>query len=296
MKARFAGTALFAAGLTLGLAVPRQLWPGASPSPTEVVRTGGTEPTAGRNGPPARRADGYERDSTSAPSRRLAEAKSERAAAATAPREIARRALDFTAFVRGKGVYGAGVLMDANGHVLTCWHVVDGLEDIQVSFVDGEPMPAKLLDHDKALDVALLKVDSRRIPGVKPASVNTLGMGDEVFAMGAPRKMSFSLSRGIVSYVGRVFDGVHYLQTDLPTNGGSSGGPVMNERGEVVGISSFILRNSQGLAFALPIDYALQRFSATLSETFDVSAFGAWVESRQPVAAAPSKPEAHKQK
>ena len=76
--------------------------------------------------------------------------------------------------------------------------------------------------------------------------------------------MPFSLSRGMVSYVGRRFERTFYLQTDLPLNAGSSGGPVLNDRGQVVAIASFVLRDSEGLAFALPIDYAYRRFAAAL--------------------------------
>jgi serine protease Do len=85
-----------------------------------------------------------------------------------------------------------------------------------------------------------------------------------VYAFGAPRKMAFSMSRGMVSYTGRDFEGLSYMQIDLALNGGSSGGPIVNSYGEVVGISSFILKKSQGLSFALPIDYARERFARYL--------------------------------
>ncbi len=196
------------------------------------------------------------------------------------PQEIAEEALGFTAFVRGKRVYGAGILVDGQGHVLTCWHVVNGTEGLTVSFADTDPLPARIVDHDEKLDLALLKVDLERNRPLRTASITTMRMGDEVFGMGAPRKMSFSLSRGIVSFVGRPFDGVLYLQTDLPTNGGNSGGPVMNERGEVVAIASFILRDSQGLAFALPIDYAYVRFATVLGAPPRRAEFESWLAAR----------------
>jgi serine protease Do len=180
------------------------------------------------------------------------------------PSEIARAALGFTAFVSGGRVYGAGVLLDRAGHVLTCRHVIEGLDTITVSFSDGASYPARVIDSDPALDIALLKIDSDRAPGLTPASVAGVELGDDVFALGAPRKMAFSLSRGMVSFVGRRFDRVYYLQTDLAMNGGSSGGPVLNDRGEVIALSSFVLRDSEGLAFALPIDYAYRRFASHL--------------------------------
>jgi serine protease Do len=78
--------------------------------------------------------------------------------------------------------------------------------------------------------------------------------------------MSFTVSRGIVSYVGREVEGTRYLQTDLPINDGNSGGPVVNARGELVGLMSFVLKRSQGLSFALPFNYAAVRFAARLGK------------------------------
>jgi S1-C subfamily serine protease len=178
--------------------------------------------------------------------------------------QIVREALGSTVFVRGGRVYGAGVLLDARGHVLTCQHVIAGLDQIVVSFSDGASFDATVVESDPKLDLALLRIATDRVPAVEPAAVTSVKLGDDVFAFGAPRKMAFSLSRGMVSYVGRAFDGVYYLQTDLAMNGGSSGGPVLNDRGQVVALSSFVLRDSEGLAFALPIEYAYRRFAAHL--------------------------------
>jgi serine protease Do len=177
---------------------------------------------------------------------------------------IARRALGFTVFVRGGRVYGAGVLADDQGHVLTCRHVIEGLDQISVTFSDGTTFPAQVVDSDPVLDVALLQIAPGRKSELTPASVTDVELGDDVYAIGAPRKMAFSLSRGMASYVGRPFSGVYYLQTDLAMNAGSSGGPVLDDRGRVIAISSFVLRDSEGLAFALPIDYAYRRFRKQL--------------------------------
>jgi S1-C subfamily serine protease len=197
-------------------------------------------------------------------------------------REIARRALEFTVTVRGGPVYGAGVLID-DRHVLTSDHVVEGVKKLEVEFYGGRPaQPAKVLARDKRLDLALLEIPSA--PGSRTAA--TLGtivdieMGDAVYAMGTPRKLGFSLSRGVVSYVGRSFDGTLHLQTDLATNSGSSGGPILNERGEVVAITSFILRGSQGLAFGVPIDYAFRRFRTELASR-DESRFERWLATHR---------------
>lgn len=199
------------------------------------------------------------------------------------PREIANRALEWTVFLRGGNVYGAGVVLDAQGHVLTCDHVIDGLQHVDAYF-DGDPTPIPVTIVARAgdVDLALLKLPRHATSAtVVRASIADVAMGDEVFAIGAPRKMTFSMSHGIVSYVGRSFDGTFYVQTDLTANSGSSGGPVMNDRGELIGVSSFILRGSQGLTFAVPIDYAYKRFAAELGVPADTAGFDHWLESRE---------------
>jgi serine protease Do len=90
--------------------------------------------------------------------------------------------------------------------------------------------------------------------------VSRLRAGDEVYAIGAPRKLAFTLSRGVVSYVGRELEGRRWLQVDMAINDGNSGGPVFTRDGELMGVMAFILRRSQGLSFAVPIGDALDAF------------------------------------
>jgi S1-C subfamily serine protease len=198
--------------------------------------------------------------------------------------QIAADALGFTVYIRGGRVYGAGVLLDRKGHVLTCEHVIAGVEQLVVSFSDGSSYDAALVESDPKLDLALLRIAADRAPRLEPAAVSSVQLGDDVFAVGAPRKMAFSLGRGMVSFIGRPFDGIFYLQTDLAMNGGSSGGPVLNERGQVIALSSFVLRDSEGLAFALPIEYAYRRFAAHLQTPKTLagsarSAFEGWLSA-----------------
>jgi S1-C subfamily serine protease len=198
-----------------------------------------------------------------------------------APRDIARRALAVTVFVRTPQAYGAGVVLDAAGHVLTCDHVVSGLSEAGVHFADStSAVTARVIDRDRKLDLALLATGVARTAFAEPGSVAHAEPGDEVFAMGAPRKMRFSLGRGIVAFSGRAFDGLFYLQTDLATNAGSSGGPVLDASGRLIAISSFVVRNGDGLSFALPIDYAYQRFSGALAPKGDSARFSAWLAAK----------------
>lgn len=193
---------------------------------------------------------------------------------------VGKSALEFTAFVRSGSYYGAGVLLDAAGHIVTCNHVLDqGATTARVSFHDEGPFVATVLDSDADRDLALLHVEGLAREPARPAGISGVRMGDEVYGVGAPRKLRFSMSRGIVSYVGRRFDSLYYLQTDLPTNSGNSGGPVLNDRGEVLAIAAFIYRDSVGLAFALPLDYVYERFSAYLDRGQPLTRFSRWKQA-----------------
>lgn len=203
--------------------------------------------------------------------------------------EVGRHALASSVFVRVGATYGAGIVLDPRGWVLTCEHVIHDAAtpgEIRIDTPDGGTFTAEHIERDGALDLALLQVPAlARGTAARLGSITSVELGDDVFAMGAPKKMAFSLHRGMVSFVGREFEGLHYLQTDLPTSGGSSGGPVLNARGEVVAIASFVLRDSEGLAFALPIDYAYQRFAAQLHApavpTKQAPRFAQWLASAE---------------
>jgi S1-C subfamily serine protease len=179
---------------------------------------------------------------------------------------VAARAQSWTAAVRADMNYGAGVIVDRDGVVLTNLHVVSNAHSITITPFGGAPISAKVLDTDADLDLALLSANltSPLSVAAELGSAAALGVGDEVLAVGSPRKMFFSVSRGMVSYPNRLLEGVEYVQTDLPINEGNSGGPLIDRQGRVVGIVSFILRDSQGLSFALPIDRAVARFSSFL--------------------------------
>lgn len=181
--------------------------------------------------------------------------------------QLAARAQRWTAAVRADLNYGAGIVVDRSGLVLTNLHVVANAHAVTVTPFGGAPLAARILDTDSELDLALL---SASVPDPLPesarlGSTSVLGVGDEVLAVGSPRKLYFSVSRGMISFPNRLLEGVEYIQTDLPINEGNSGGPLIDRAGRVVGIVSFILRESQGLSFALPIERAITRFAAQLS-------------------------------
>jgi serine protease Do len=178
---------------------------------------------------------------------------------------VAARAQAWTAAVRADQNYGAGVIVSHSGLVITNWHVVEGARSVSVTPFGAEPAQANVLDSDRELDVALLDFSRHTPNSALLGSARALAVGDEVLAVGSPRKMYFSVSRGMVSFPNRFLDGVEYVQTDLPINVGNSGGPLVDREGRLVGIISFILRDSQGISFALPIDRALARFAKYLA-------------------------------
>lgn len=162
---------------------------------------------------------------------------------------------------------GSGVLIDAKGKVLTAAHVVEGAEHITVEFSDGESVPARVAASSEGADVALLELThTPRKPVVATlADSDEVDVGDHVFVVGAPLGISYTLTVGYVSGIREDDSTVHgletarYLQTDAAINPGNSGGPMFDDRGEVVGIVSYIISASgghEGLGFAVSVNTA----------------------------------------
>jgi S1-C subfamily serine protease len=244
----------------LGVASGRTEAAGPSPAPERVPVAGSTPdalPTLTAPGAPSLPQQQPQQPRAAEPVRASREA--------PAWSKVAARAQSWTVAVRADQSYGAGVAVEKAGFVLTNLHVVDGAKSISVTPFGGDALSAELLDSDRELDLALLRTTSPLSTAAMIGHSKSLGVGDEVMAVGSPRKMYFSVSRGMVSFPNRFLDGVEYIQTDLPINVGNSGGPLVDRDGNVVGIVSFILRDSQGISFALPIDRAVTRFGEHLT-------------------------------
>ncbi|KFN47616.1 Do family serine endopeptidase [Arenimonas metalli] len=166
---------------------------------------------------------------------------------------------------RGGVSQGSGFIISADGYVLTNHHVVEGATDIVVRLNDRNELKAELVGSDPLSDVALLKVDGRGLPVLKIGDSRGLKAGQWVLAIGSPFGFEHSVTAGIVSGVGRRSldpsqQYVPFIQTDVAINRGNSGGPLLNTRGEVVGINSQIFSNSggyMGVSFAIPIEVAM---------------------------------------
>lgn len=148
--------------------------------------------------------------------------------------------------------------------MLTNHHVVDGADEVKVTLPDRRELTAKVVGSDQQYDVALLKVDAKGLHTVRIGSSAALKPGQWVVAIGSPLGLDHSVTAGIVSAVGRSASPeqryVPFIQTDVAINQGNSGGPLLNTRGEVVGINSQIFSVSggyMGISFAIPIDLAM---------------------------------------
>ena len=155
---------------------------------------------------------------------------------------------------------GSGFILSADGFIMTNAHVVEGSDEVIVTLTDKREFKARIVGADKRSDVAVVKIDATGLPPVKIGDVNRLKVGEWVMAIGSPFGLDNTVTAGIVSAKQRdTGDLLPLIQTDVAINPGNSGGPLINLRGEVVGINSQIYSRSggfMGISFAIPIDEA----------------------------------------
>jgi S1-C subfamily serine protease len=165
-----------------------------------------------------------------------------------------------------QGGIGSGFVINKSGHIVTNRHVVQGADEVEVSFSNGEEMDARIVGDDPSTDIALLKVeaDSGALRPLSLGNSDTLRVGDEVVAIGNPLGYERTMTAGIVSALGRVIEAPNQflidevIQTDAPINSGNSGGPLLNAAGRVVGVNTQIATaggsGNIGIGFAVPIN------------------------------------------
>jgi serine protease Do len=161
---------------------------------------------------------------------------------------------------------GSGFIVSQDGYIVTNAHVVENAEEITVRLSDKREFKAKLIGSDTRSDVAVVKVEATNLPTMKIGDTSRLRVGEWVIAIGSPFGFANTVTAGIVSAKSREnlsgdpnLDAVPFIQTDVAVNPGNSGGPLLNMRGEVVGINSQIFSRTgafAGISFAIPIDYA----------------------------------------
>ncbi|MBD2502387.1 HhoA/HhoB/HtrA family serine endopeptidase [Anabaena azotica] len=171
---------------------------------------------------------------------------------------------------------GSGFIINSNGNILTNAHVVDGADTVRVILTDGRSFQGKVLGTDKLTDVAVVKIQANNLPTITVGNSDQLQPGQWAIAIGNPLGLDNTVTTGIISATGRTSNQigapdrrVEYIQTDAAINPGNSGGPLLNYRGEVVGMNTAIIQGAQGLGFAIPIKTA-QRISEQLISTGQV--------------------------
>ncbi len=162
--------------------------------------------------------------------------------------------------LRVPGGAGSGVVVSKEGHIVTNYHVISSGDQIKVQLNDGRIADAKVIGGDKNLDVAVLKIDEPNLRPLPFAEANRTKVGQLVFAIGSPFGLEETVTSGIVSAIGRpavTEMGSEFIQTNADINPGNSGGPLINLRGEIVGINTMIFSetgSSVGIGFAIPSD------------------------------------------
>ena len=157
---------------------------------------------------------------------------------------------------------GSGFIVNPSGHIVTNNHVVEGASEIRVKIHDGRELTAKVVGSDPKTDLALLKVEATGLPVIPLGNSSELRVGEQVMAIGNPFGLEQTVTTGIVSATGRVIGQGPYddfIQTDASINPGNSGGPLINSRGQAIGINAAIFSQSGGsvgIGFAIPVDQA----------------------------------------
>jgi serine protease Do len=157
---------------------------------------------------------------------------------------------------------GSGFILSNDGFVMTNAHVVDGADELLVTLTDKREFKARVIGFDKRTDVAVVKIEATGLPAVRIGDVGKLKVGEWVMAIGSPFGLENTVTAGIVSAKQRdTGDYLPFIQTDVAINPGNSGGPLLNMRGEVIGINSQIYSRSggfMGISFSIPIDEAMR--------------------------------------
>jgi serine protease Do len=158
---------------------------------------------------------------------------------------------------------GSGFIIDEQGLILTNAHVIEGADQVLVTLKDGRELAGEVLGADSLTDLAVIRVDAVDLPTVTLGDSEQLRPGEWAIAIGNPLGLDNTVTAGIISATGRTSaqirvpdKRVNFIQTDAAINPGNSGGPLLNERGEVIGVNTAILGGAQGLSFAIPINTA----------------------------------------
>jgi Do/DeqQ family serine protease len=168
---------------------------------------------------------------------------------------------------------GSGFILSKDGKIITNAHVVEGATEVSVHLKDGRVFQGKVLGSDPLTDLAVIKIEADNLPVVNLGNSDDLIIGEWAIAIGNPLGLDNTVTTGIISATGRSSSQIgvgdkrlDFIQTDAAINPGNSGGPLLNAQGEVIGINTAIIKNAQGLGFAIPINRAAEIAEQLIAE------------------------------
>lgn len=156
---------------------------------------------------------------------------------------------------------GSGFAIGENC-IVTNAHVIENVHSITLTSYEGDKYTASLLGIDEDKDIAVLIIKDASFPYLKMANLSTVKIGDDIYAIGAPKGMAYTLTKGTVSAKERIVENESFIQIDAAINEGNSGGPLLNDAGEVLGMNTMKMTDSEGIGLAIPAD----RIASTLKE------------------------------
>lgn len=156
---------------------------------------------------------------------------------------------------------GSGFAIGENC-IVTNAHVIENVHSITLTSYEGDKYTASLLGIDEDKDIAVLVIKDASFPYLKMANLSTVKIGDDIYAIGAPKGMAYTLTKGTVSAKERIVENESFIQIDAAINEGNSGGPLLNDAGEVLGMNTMKMTDSEGIGLAIPAD----RVASTLKE------------------------------
>jgi serine protease Do/serine protease DegQ len=168
---------------------------------------------------------------------------------------------------RERAGVGSGVIIDTQGHILTNFHVIKGADEITVRLYSKKELPGRIVGTDQKTDLAVIRIAGEGVTAAHLGDSEKIQVGEWAIAIGSPFGLEQTVTVGVISATGRSEVGIvpyeNFIQTDASINPGNSGGPLLNARGEVIGINTAILSTGQGIGFAIPINVA-QRVASQL--------------------------------
>jgi serine protease Do len=167
-----------------------------------------------------------------------------------------------TVTIKTEDGFGSGFVISENGYIITNDHVINGEKSVMVIFDNGLSLPAEIIYTNEGHDIALLKVVGSGYKPLRLGNSDNISVGTDVFAVGTPKNLTLgqTVTRGIVS-AKRKFDERDFIQTDATVHPGNSGGPLVNEKGEVIGINTYKFNGAEGLNLAIPINVAIEKLN-----------------------------------